>query len=48
MRYCVYCKTDKPVTEFAKSTQSTDGIARTCKACQLVKLELKRAKRLKD
>ena len=46
MRHCRYCDKMKPVDEFAKSTQSTDGIAHFCKACQKVKLELKRAKRL--
>lgn len=47
MRLCTYCQTEKPLSEFKKSTQSTDGIARTCKACQKIKLELKRAARTK-
>ena len=46
MKFCPDCKTEKDESEFAKRTQSNDGLKHNCKLCQK-KYDKERNKRIK-
>lgn len=34
MKYCKYCDTEKPISEFHKNKKKKDGLADRCKSCR--------------
>ena len=43
-KWCIYCQTYKIFEDFCKKAMSNDGLASTCRACDVIKRKIKKEK----